>query len=160
MFYDELKENAKMDEEFALLATNPTYKKAMALEEAQKWKKAYSIEFNTLKSKDTWTLVPRTRDLKVISGKWVLKIKDPYRAPLYKARWVARGFQQQYGVNFFETFANIVNTIAQRLILAIAKELDWEIKHWDVKSAFLNASLKEEVYIEQPMGFIDLEKSN
>ena len=112
MFYNELEENARMDEEFALLATNPTYKEAMALEEAQKWKKACSIEFNTLKSKDTWTLVPRTRDLKVISGKWVLKIKDPYRAPLYKARQVARGFQQQYGVDFFETFANTVNIIA------------------------------------------------
>ena len=86
MFYDELEENARMDEEFALLATDPTYKEAMASVEAQKWKTACSIEFNTLKSKDTWTLVPRTRDLKVISGKWVLKIKDPYRAPLYKAR--------------------------------------------------------------------------
>ena len=85
MFYDELKENAKMDEEFTLLAIDLTYKEAIALEEAQKWKKAYSIEFNTLKSKDTQTLVPRTRDLKVISGKWVLKIKDLYRAPLYKA---------------------------------------------------------------------------
>ena len=149
-----------MNNEFALLATDLTYKEAMASVEAQKWKEACSIEFNTLKSKDTWTLVPRTRDLKVIDGKWVLKIKDPHRIPLYKARWVARGFQQQYGVDFFETFANTVNTTAWRLILAIAGHLDWEIKQWDVKSAFPNASLKEEVYIEQPMGFIDPEKPN
>jgi hypothetical protein len=157
-FYNELEENARIDEEFALLATDPTYKEAMASAEAQKWKEACLIEYNTLKSKNTWTLVPRTRDLKVIDGKWVLKIKDPYRVPLYKARWVARGFQQQYGVDFFETFANTVNTTAWRLILAIAGYLDWEIKQWDVKSAFPNANLKEKVYIEQPMGFIDPEK--
>ena len=51
-----------------------------------------------------------------------------------------------------------MNTTAWRLILAIAEHLDWEIKQWDIKSAFLNASLKEEVYIDQPMGFIDPKK--
>ena len=145
-FYKELQEHATTTET-ALIATDPSYKEALISEDAQKWKDACLTEVTTLKNNDTWTLVPRTSGLKVLDGKWVLKIKDPYRKPLYKARWVARGFQQQYGIDFLETFANTVNTTAWRLLLAIAGYLDWEIRHWDVKSAFTNAKLQEKVYI-------------
>ena len=153
-FYKELQEHATTTET-ALIATDPSYKEALISEDAQKWKDACLTEVTTLKNNDTWTLVPRTSGLKVLDGKWVLKIKDPYRKPLYKARWVARGFQQQYGIDFLETFANTVNTTAWRLLLAIAGYLDWEIRHWDVKSAFTNAKLQEKVYIQQPTGYED-----
>ena len=166
-FYEELEQNASLDDNIAtsdyssedtvLLATEPTYKEAIASKDADKWRLACQKELQALKEKGTWSLVPRTPDLKVLDGRWVLKIKDPYRNPLYKARWVARGFQQQYGIDFFETFANTVNTTAWRLILAIAGYLDWEIRQIDVKSAFPNAKLQEKVYIEQPIGFKDLE---
>ena len=151
-FYKELEEHST---ETALLTTDPTYKEAITSEDSIKWKKACQKEVTILQEKGTWTLVPRTSDLKVLDGKWVLKIKDPHRKPLYKARWVARGFQQQYGIDFFETFANTVNTTAWRLLLAIAGYLDWNIRQWDVKSAFPNASLRERVYIQQPTGFED-----
>src|ERR1700743_2931993 len=166
-FYEELEQNASLDDNIAtsdyssedtvLLATEPTYKEAIASKDADKWRLACQKELQALKEKGTWSLVPRTPDLKVLDGRWVLKIKDPYRNPLYKARWVARGFQQQYGIDFFETFANTVNTTAWRLLLAIAAHLNWEIRQIDVKSAFPNAKLQEKVYIEQPIDFEDPE---
>jgi hypothetical protein len=160
-FYQDLENHAtETDEELALISTDPTYKEAMSSKEASKWKEACIKELKALKDKDTWTLIPYSKDLKVLDGKWVLKIKDPYRNPIYKARWVARGFQQQYGIDFLETFANTVNTTAWRLILAIAGHLNWEIRQWDVKSAFPNAYLHEEVYIQQPKGFEDPEHPN
>ena len=84
----------------------------MTSEDTLKWQEACLTEVKILEDKKTWTLVPRTEEQKVLDGKWVLKIKDPDRNPVYKARWVARGFQQQWGVDFFETFANTVNTTA------------------------------------------------
>ena len=73
----------------------------------------------------------------------------------YKARWVAKGFQQKLGVDFGETFANTVTPTTYRLLLAIAANNDWEIEQWDVKSAYPNATLHDEVYIQQPTGFED-----
>ena len=115
---------------------------------------------DSLLKNNTWTLIPKSEDLKVLKGKWVLKIKDPYRNLVYKARWVAKGFQQQLGIDFNETFANTVNPIAWRLLMAIAVYFDWEIVQWDVKIAFLNGRLKERVYIQQLIGLEDLTKKD
>ena len=103
-FYEELEENALLDdniaipndnsEDIVLLATEPIYKEAIASKDANKWRLACQKELQALKEKGTWSLVPRTPDLKVLDGRWVLKIKDPYRNPLYKARWITRSFQQ------------------------------------------------------------------
>ena len=159
-FYSQLNENATPEDDLALLTSDPTYSEAIKSENSLKWKEACLKEVNSLKEKKTWTLVPKTEGIRVLDGKWVLKVKDPSRNPLYKARWVARGFQQQYGIDFFETFANTVNTTAWRLILALAAYLNWEIRQYDVKSAFPNASLKEKVYIVQPKGLEDSERPN
>lgn len=155
-FTEQLEYYANQDV-IALIATetDPTYLEAMKSLQAPQWKIACQKEIDSLKDKDTWTLVPRSDDLKVLDGKWVLKIKDPYRNPIYKARWVARGFQQQSGIDYNETFANTVNPIAWKLILAIAADLDLEIAQWDVKGAFPNAILHEKVYINQPIGWED-----
>ena len=106
-------------------------------------------EKENLLKQNTWTLVPKTDGIKVLKGKQILKIKQPLnKKPIYKARQVAKGFQQRLGVDFNETFANTINPIAQRLLLAIAAYLNWEIEQQDVKSAYSNASLKEKVYIQ------------
>jgi len=133
-----------------------TYKEILESPYRDNWLKALGIEFNKLVKQDTWTLTELPPGRKAISGRWVTKIKTLEGGlPIYKARWVAKGFQQQFGVDFTETYANTVDPISYRLILAIAAYKDWEIDQWDVVSAYPNANIDEEVYIRQPIGFED-----
>jgi hypothetical protein len=72
----------------------------------------------------------------------------------YKARLVAKGFQQIHGIDYDETFAPIAKTDSIHLVLAIAATKGWEVHQMDVKNAFLHSDLSEEIYVEQPSGFI------
>jgi hypothetical protein len=72
----------------------------------------------------------------------------------HKARLVARGFVQQEGIDFDEVFALVARMESVRLLLALAAQEGWQVYHMDMKSAFLNGDLKEEVYVRQPTGFI------
>lgn len=113
-------------------------------------------ELDSIHSNNTWTLVPLPPDKRAISSKWVYKIKpsingNPAR---YKARLVARGFEQQDGIDFIDTFAPVVRWETIRILVAIAIHLNWPIHQLDVLTAFLNGILREEVYMRQPLGFI------
>lgn len=127
-----------------------TYKEAKNSPDWPQWKQAMEKEIGDLNEQGTWTLVPRPPNTKVLRGKWVYKLKE---GPKYKARWVAKGFLQRSGLDFNETFAHTVNPVAYRLLLTIGALEDWEIHQWDVKSAYPNASIKETIYMEQPIGF-------
>ena len=72
----------------------------------------------------------------------------------YKARLVAKGFFEKYGVDFDEVFAPVARLETVRVLIAIAAQESWKIHHMDVKSAFLNGELKEEVYVELPEEFV------
>nr|GEV46481.1 putative polyprotein [Tanacetum cinerariifolium] len=74
---------------------------------------------------------------------------------IYKARLVAKGFTQTYGVDYEETFSPVADIRAIRILIAIAAYYDYEIWQMDVKTAFLNGFLDEEIYMEQPKGFVD-----
>ena len=156
-FLKELYEAA--EEDTALPAIEPTsLKEAKASPDSEKWLAAMRKELDELNRQKTWTLVPLPEGRKALRGRWVLKIKTPpigSQEPIYKARWVAKGFQQKYGVDFTETYANTANPVTYRLLLALAAYYDWEIDQWDVKSAYPNASLTETVYVQQPTGFED-----
>uniref|UniRef100_A0A2N9FVX7 Reverse transcriptase Ty1/copia-type domain-containing protein n=1 Tax=Fagus sylvatica TaxID=28930 RepID=A0A2N9FVX7_FAGSY len=122
-----------------------------------KWCIAMDEEFQALQQQATWSLVPLPASKNVVGCKWVYKLKHHSDGSIarYKARLVAKGFHQQYGVDFYETFSPVIKPPTVRLILSLAVSLHWPLRQLDVKNAFLHGTLKEEVYMTQPQGYID-----
>ena len=148
-----------MDGQEDLLLT--TAEEPSSVSEAQRepcWSKAMLEEMSSIEENATWELVDLPRGHKPIGLKWVFKAKrDEHGAIVkHKARLVAKGYVQRAGVDFEEVFAPVARLDSVRLLLAIAAQEKWEVHHLDVKSAFLNGDLEEEVYVEQPPGFIKL----
>jgi len=131
-----------------------TYKQAASQLE---WLHAMTLEYDALISNQTWTLCPRPPHQNVVRNKWVFKLKQKPDGSVdrHKARLVAKGFRQVSGIDYYETFSPVVKSATIRLILALAVQFDWQIKQLDVSNAFLHGVLHEEVYMEQPQGFID-----
>ena len=104
----------------------------------------------------TWELVELPTGHRAIGLKWVYKVKRDEHGNIvrHKARLVAKGYVQRAGVDYDEVFAPVARMESVRLMLAVAAHQGWEVHHMDVKSAFLNGDLQEEVYVSQPAGFI------
>jgi Reverse transcriptase (RNA-dependent DNA polymerase) len=119
-------------------------------------------EIKVIQENKTWSLVEPIHGQKVIGLKWVFKLKKDAEGKLvkYKARLVAKGYVQQQGIDFEEVFAPVVRMKIVRLIVVITVQQGWLLHHMDVKSAFLNGELKEDVYISQPSGFEESGKEN
>lgn len=138
-------------------STDPqTYGQAMSECDAQMWVDAMNDELNSLSQNDAWTLVNLPKGKNVVGCKWVFKRKfdengNPDR---YRARLVAQGFSQKYGIDYEEVFAPVVRTVTLRTMLAIAGIDKLRVRHIDVKTAFLNGDLHEEIYMKQPLGFV------
>jgi transposase InsO family protein len=126
-----------------------------ALEE-QCWRRAMMTEMSSIESNKTWELSVLPAGHKAIGLKWVFKVKkDPDGNIIkHKARLVAKGYAQREGVDFEEVFAPVARIETVRLIIALAAQRGWQVHHMDVKSAFLNGDLLEEVYVQQPPGFV------
>lgn len=122
--------------------------------------KAVNEEIFSLHKNDTWTLVPFQSDLNLVGSKWVFRIKYKYDGSIemYKERIVAQGFNQTFGLDYFETFSLVIKPATVRIIFAIAASLQWPIHSFDINNAFLNGTLKEDVFMTQPQGFEDLLK--
>lgn len=139
----------------ALTATVvPTSYKA-ALQDAR-WKPAMDEEYTTLIKNHTSDIVPLPQGKTPIGCKWVLRVKLNPNGSLnkYKARLVSKGFNQTPGFDFSDTFSPVVKPIIVRLILSIALSKGWSIRQQDINNAFLSGHLTEEVYMQQPEGFI------
>uniref|UniRef100_A0A8R7UMI0 Reverse transcriptase Ty1/copia-type domain-containing protein n=1 Tax=Triticum urartu TaxID=4572 RepID=A0A8R7UMI0_TRIUA len=121
------------------------------------WLEAMRSEFDAFKQNDTWELVPRPPSCNVVLGKWLFRHKFHADGSLarYKARWVCRGFSQQPGIDYDETFSPVVKPSTIRAVLSIATSSHWPIHQLDVKNAFLHGTLTETVYCQQPQGFED-----
>ena len=138
-----------------------TFAEAISNWEAEKWMDAMKDEIQALKDNDTWTLMALPKGKKPISCKWIYTIKNDANKPVrYKARLVARGFSQREGIDYFDTFAPVVRYESIRILFAIAAEQDLEMQKFDVKTAFLYGELDEEIYLEQPQGFVVAGKEN
>jgi len=92
-----------------------------------------------------------------VTGKWLFKHKYHGDGSLarHKARWVVRGFSQQHGVDYDETFSPVIKPATIRIVLSIAASRSWPIHQLDVKNAFLHGDLEETIYAHQPAGFVD-----
>ena len=132
-----------------------------AIEHPQ-WRDAMEKELDSIDRNETWTLVDRPRHKKVIGTKWIFrtKLKADGTLDKYKARLVVQGFQQKHGIDYEETFAPTARMTSFRLLVALAAHHGWPLHQMDVKSAFLNGYLEEEVYVEQPLGFPSANRSN
>ena len=93
----------------------------------------------------------------MVTCKWVYKLKRHVDGFItrYKARLVARGYLQQYGLDYDETFSPVVKLAIVRLLLALTVNNGWELRQLDMSNAFLHGILKEEVYMRQPQGYVD-----
>ena len=113
-------------------------------------------ELRSIQDNKTWRLVDPANDHKIIGLKWVYKVKKDAEenSVKHKARLVAKGYVQEQGVDFEEVFAPITRMESVRLVIALVAQESWRLHHMDVKSAFLNGELKEEVYVKQPPGYI------
>jgi len=111
-------------------------------------------ELQALQDNHTWEVVPCPATVKAIGCKWVFSVKLRSDGTLdrYKARLVALGNQQEYGVDYEETFAPIAKMTIVRTILSIAASQGWPLHQMDVKNAFLHGDLKEDIYMRPPPG--------
>ena len=106
---------------------------------------------------DVWELVPRPKDTHVIGTKWIFKNKTDKDGEVVrnKSRLVAQGYTQVEGIDFDESFAPVARLESIRILLSIACIMNFKLYQMDMKSAFLNGFLNEEVFVEQPKGFQD-----
>ncbi|GJT73501.1 retrovirus-related pol polyprotein from transposon TNT 1-94 [Tanacetum coccineum] len=126
------------------------------------WVVAMQEELNQFVANDVWELVPLPISQSVIGTKWVFrnKLDENGIVSRNKARLVAQGYNQQEGIDYDETYAPVARLESIRILLAIACANDFKLYQMDVKSAFLNGFINEEVYVAQPPGFIDFQKPN
>ncbi|GKD02218.1 retrovirus-related pol polyprotein from transposon TNT 1-94, partial [Tanacetum coccineum] len=143
-----------------LTAVEPkTYKDALT---QSCWIEVMQEELNEFEHLEVWELVPRPDKVMVITLKWIYKVKLYELGGILKkkARLVARGYRQEEGINFEESFAPVARLEAIRIFLAFAAHMSMVVYQMDVKTAFLNSNLREEVYVSQPNVFVDPDDPN
>ena len=139
-----------------------TYKQAINSDESEKWVAAMSDEIDSLNQYSVWELVKLPEGRKAIGCKWVFKVKMDADGNVnrFKARLVAQGFNQRHGVDYDETFSPVVRFESVRSVIALAAQHGLQLHQMDVKTAFLNGELQEEIYMRQPAGFQAQGKEN
>lgn len=136
---------------------SPTLRQAMNSQNSEQWQTAIAEELQSLNDAGTWELVDAPRGARVFPSKFVLKIKRHSDGSLerYKARLVLLGHLQRPNVDFYDTYAPVADFTVVRIILALACCRGWYVRQFDVKTAFLNGELDEEIYMRLPEGFQD-----
>ncbi|CAI7908313.1 unnamed protein product [Closterium sp. NIES-54] len=133
-----------------------TVRQALGGEHREKWREAMDKELKALKERNTWKVVPIgvAQNKTVLTGKWVFRVKTKADDTIdkFKAHWVVRGFDQEHGCDFTETFAPVSRHTSQQILLAIAAMKKKKLRQIDVANAFLYAPVDAEIYVELPHG--------
>ncbi|KAI0519436.1 hypothetical protein KFK09_006884 [Dendrobium nobile] len=131
--------------------TPTTYNQAS---KAAHWRQAMTDEFNALLKQNTWSLIPAPSNKPILGCKWTYKTKllPNGQVDRYKARLVALGYNQQFGVNYTETFSPVAKMETIRVLLMVAVNRKWPIHQLDVSNAFLHGDLDDDIYMRQPPG--------
>lgn len=139
-----------------------TFNEAINGENSLQWKDAVKSEYESLMKNDTWQLVDLPPGRNLVGSKWIFKIKRNADDSInrYKARLVAQGFSQKEGSDYNEVFAPVAKYNSIRVLLALVNSLNLDLHQMDVKTAFLNGKLDEEIYMAQPEGCVDESKPN
>jgi hypothetical protein len=142
-----------------LIENDPvSFQEAMSSQDAAFWREAINDEIESIMSNHVWKLVDLPVGCKTIGCKWIFKkkLKADGTIDKFKARLVAKGFKQKEGIDYFDTFAPVTRISTIRILIAMAAIYKLQIHQMDVKTAFLNGELDEEIYMEQPEGFVVL----
>ena len=140
-----------------------TYSEAIVSDDCNRWITAMHDEMESLEKNHTWELVKLPKEKKPIRCKWIFKRKEgmsPSDEARYKARLVAKGYSQIPGIDFNDVFSPVVKHSSIRTLLSIVAMHDYELEQMDVKTAFLHGELEEDIYMEQPEGFVVPGKEN
>ncbi|PHU26689.1 putative polyol transporter 3 [Capsicum chinense] len=134
----------------------------MSSSESSFWKDAVNSEIDSILNNHTWELVDLPPKNKPLGSKWIFKRKMKADGTIdkYKARLVVKGFKQKKGLDYFDTYSPVTRLTSILMLIALAAVYGLEIHQMDVKTAFLNGELEEEIYMEQPEGFVVPEKEN
>jgi hypothetical protein len=137
------------------LAEPQTLEEALSSPQSEFWRTAMDEEFKSLLENGTWELVECPLGVKPVPMKWVFKIKRNADGSVerFKARLVAKGFLQKQGIDFEEVYAPVSKQTTVRALLAVCAAKDLELEQLDVKTAFLNGHLEEEIYMQQAQGY-------
>jgi hypothetical protein len=123
------------------------------LSEAAHWKAAINTELKNLRRKTVWTVKRLPKACRALGARWVFARKEnPDGSLRYKARYVAKGFNQKEGTNYAHTFAPTAKFTSMRILLAIAAKHQWPVYNFDFVAAYLNAPIDEEVWVRPPEG--------
>lgn len=133
------------------------YQGAMESEKAENWKNAMQEEMESICGHQVWKLVPREKNIKVVKSKWVYTVKENLDGSIqkYKAKLVAVGYSQKEGIDYDQSFAPVVKLESFRYLIAMASIRKFQIRQYDVTTAYLYGTLEIPVYLEQPKGFVD-----
>ncbi|MCO5591512.1 hypothetical protein L7F22_045497 [Adiantum nelumboides] len=125
---------------------------ALSRLDASSWRQAMESEYQSLIQNGTWQLVPAPSNRKLVTCKWLLrkKLHADGTVSRYKARLVARGFTQVPGMDFTKTFSPVLRITSFRVLIALAALFRFHVHQMDVRTAFLNGDLEQEIYMEQP----------
>ncbi|CAI7892888.1 unnamed protein product, partial [Closterium sp. NIES-54] len=136
------------------IPTPRSYAEAIEGPYSSQWQAAMDAEMASWKSTGTYVDEVPPPGANIVSGMWIFRVKRPPGSPpAFKARYVARGFSQRQGVDFFQTFSPTPKMTTLRVLLNVAAQRDYELHSLDFSTAFLQGSLHEEIWLRRPPGF-------
>ncbi|CAI7861011.1 unnamed protein product [Closterium sp. NIES-54] len=136
------------------IPTLRSYKEAIVGPYSSQWQAAMDAEMASWKSTGTYVDDVPPPGANIVSGMWIFRVKRPPGSPpVFKARYVARGFSQRQGVDYFQTFSPTPKMTTLRVLLHVAAQRDYELHSLDFSTAFLQGSLHEEIWLRRPPGF-------